>query len=137
MQQAFARTYDEQFERQAALPTTPSRRWFSVSNITTEVLLLGLILAALQVMDGVLTAVGVIHLGVHVEGNVIIRTLMEQIGAIPALLIIKGVALAVIVGICGMAAHVKWLTLAMRAIIVIYVGAAVIPWSVVIAKHIL
>lgn len=136
MQQALARSYDSEFERQPATATR-SPRWYSLREATTEVLLLGLILAGLQVTDGVLTAIGVSHLGVHVEGNFIIRALMEQIGAIPALLIIKGIALAVIVGICGLATQVRWLTLAMRAIIVIYVGAAVIPWSVVIAKHIL
>lgn len=98
---------------------------------------MGLILALLQVVDGLLTAIGVAHLGTEIEGNMIVRVLMEQLGYIPALVLIKTVALGVIVGICSLSRKVQWLGMAMKAVIFIYVTAAVIPWSFVIAKHIL
>jgi hypothetical protein len=102
-----------------------------------EVAVLGLILAFLQILDGVLTAVGVSHFGTSIEGNVLIRHLMEQVGYVEALILVKGFALCVIAALCTLAGKVRWLGLAMRGIAVIYVTAAVIPWSFVIAKHIL
>jgi len=109
----------------------------SSTALSKEVIVLGLILAALQVMDGILTGIGVSHLGTEVEGNLLIRNLMEMMGYIPALLVVKGVALAVILGICLLSSRVSWLSLAMKAIIFIYLGAAVVPWTFVIARHIL
>ncbi|MBN8548175.1 MAG: hypothetical protein J0M12_02545 [Deltaproteobacteria bacterium] len=105
--------------------------------IPKEIITLGLILALLQILDGVLTAVGVAHLGTEVEGNTLIRFLMEHLGYIPALVVIKTVALGVIAGICVLSSKVQWLEFAMKAVICIYLGAAIIPWGFVIAKHIL
>lgn len=107
------------------------------TEISKEILVLGIALAILQVLDGVLTAIGVAHLGTEVEGNALIRYFMEHLGYIPALVVIKSIALLVIVGICALSRQVQWLPMAMKSIIVIYLAAAVIPWSFIIAKHIL
>ncbi len=107
------------------------------TGISSEVLTLGIILAALQILDGVLTAIGVAHLGTEIEGNTLLRVMMEHLGYIPALILIKTIALGVIVSICVLSRKVQWLPLAMKAVIFIYVGAAVIPWTFVITKHIL
>jgi hypothetical protein len=108
-----------------------------VSSVTKEIIVLGLVLAVLQVIDGVFTGIGVSHFGTEIEGNILIRSLMEQIGFVEALIVVKGFALVVIVAICSLAGKVKWLGFAMRGIAVIYIAAAVIPWSYIIAKHIL
>lgn len=108
-----------------------------ISAIPREILVLGAILALLQILDGVLTAIGVAHLGTEVEGNTLIRFLMEHLGYIPALVLIKTVALMVITGICVLSSKVQWLGFAMKAVICIYVGAAIVPWAFVIAKNIL
>ena len=105
--------------------------------VSKEVIFLGFVLAALQIADGVLTALGVSKLGTGVEGNVLIRALMDQIGYIPALCVVKLVALFVILGICLLSSKVQWLSKAMKCIIAIYLGAAVLPWSFIIVKHIL
>jgi hypothetical protein len=119
---------------EVARPTAQNAHSASISK---EVLFLGLVLAALQILDGVLTAVGVAHLGTEVEGNTLIRFLMEHLGYIPALVLIKTIALGVITGICVLSSRVEWLGFAMKTVILIYLGAAIIPWTLVIAKHIL
>lgn len=120
----------------SGLQLAPANRT-EASSITKEIIILGLVLASLQVIDGVLTGIGVSHFGIEIEGNILIRSLMEQIGYVQALILVKGFALAVIVAICSLAGKVKWLGFAMRGIAIIYIAAAVIPWSFVIAKHIL
>lgn len=108
-----------------------------VSEVSKEIIILGLVLATLQIVDGILTGIGVAHLGTEVEGNSFIRMLMEHLGYIPALVLIKTIALMVIAGICALSSRVQWLSFAMKTVIFIYLSAAVIPWTFVIAKHIL
>lgn len=127
-----SRAGGEQFQSAQATLTNPR-----LNAIPREILILGAALAVLQVLDGVLTAIGVAHLGTEVEGNTLIRFLMEHLGYIPALVLIKTVALGVIAGICVLSSRVHWLSFAMKAVICIYIGAAIIPWTFVIAKNIL
>ena len=60
---------------------------------TQEVVLLGVLLAILQLWDGVLTGIGMLHWGTGMEGNLFLRFLMEQFGYITALVLIKCAAL--------------------------------------------
>ena len=103
-----------------------------VRGITKEVLILGGILAFLQILDGVLTSIGVQQWGIHAEGNLFLRNLMVCVGHLPALIIAKSVAIGVIGGLCYCSTRVKWISTAFRLVICIYLIAAIIPWTVLL-----
>lgn len=99
-----------------------------------EVVILGVVLAALQILDGVLTAIGVSHLGIDAEANPLIRQVMLLIGAIPALLVLKSLAIAIVGVLCFLALSVNWLRPAMKVVAAIYLICAVAPWSAILAN---
>lgn len=102
---------------------------------TRKVMILGIILATLQIADGLLTAMGMHIFGTNAEGNALLRTLMEQWGSIPALIVAKSLALSVILMLCLLASRVHWLPLAMKGVIAVYLFAAVLPWSYLLLRH--
>lgn len=102
-----------------------------------DTLILGSILICIQILDGVLTAIGVGHFGHWIEGNVILRNLMHQIGYIQALIIVKTFAIGVVIALCALASSVSWLNTAVKCVICLYLGAAIIPWSAIIFSKIL
>jgi uncharacterized membrane protein len=97
---------------------------------------LGLILIVLQIADGVLTGFGMSFFGTQMEGNVLLRTLMHEIGVIPALVLVKSLAIAVVIVLVQLSSQVSWLPMALKGVIGLYMLAAVIPWSVILATHI-
>ena len=101
-----------------------------------EIVILCSILAILQVMDGILTAQGVYHFGIHAEGNPLLRWLMLSLGYETALITAKILSLMIITALCFLAARVQWLIHAIRLVIFIYLGAAIIPWSVILLKQV-
>jgi len=105
---------------------------YSVAIPSREIIILGIILAFLQILDGVLTGIGMYHFGTTAEGNLMLQSLMNSIGYLPALLITKVAAMFIIGALCFMSMKVAWLDRALRAIIFIYLGAAIIPWSVIL-----
>jgi hypothetical protein len=102
-----------------------------------ELFTLGIILAALQVIDGILTGLGMAHYGTGMEGNVLLRTLMVHIGYVPALIITKALALGVIAGLCHQTVRVSWLKGALTTIIVMYAVFAVLPWTYLLTRDLL
>lgn len=107
----------------------------SVRRTDAGIITLSFILIVLQVLDGVLTAIGVSHFGPGIEANLLIRNLMHSIGYIPALLCVKGLGIAVVVTLCMIGSTVRWLNVALKAVIGIYICAAIIPWSVILLRH--
>lgn len=101
------------------------------------VIVMGLFLALLQVLDGVLTGIGISHFGIHAEGNILLRFLMIEIGHIPALVIAKSIAIAVVGSLCFISIKVPWVPKAMGAMIALYLGLAVIPWGTILALKLL
>jgi len=97
-----------------------------------EMIILGAILALLQVSDGILTAIGIDMFGISAEGNFFLRSLMEQWGAIPALVTAKLFAIAVIFVLCMLSQIVSWIPKAMKGVIAVYLFAAVIPWTFIL-----
>jgi hypothetical protein len=106
------------------------------STISTEIILLGSILALFQVLDGILTGIGMYYFGTTAEGNILLRVLMESYGYITALVAVKSLAIAVIAGLCFLSAQVSWLALAMKVVIAVYLFAAIIPWSYILLTKI-
>jgi hypothetical protein len=100
-----------------------------------ELAILGVVLAIIQVLDGVLTAIGVARFGVHAEGNIALRLLMSVMGHTSALILVKLIALSVILLLCLCGPRIRWLSHAFRGIIAVYVLAAIIPWSIILTSE--
>ena len=92
-------------------------------------------MAVLQILDGIMTGIGVARLGVSAEGNFVLRYLMENIGYIPTLLIAKIAAILIIITLCSMSTRVSWIPKALKVLIAVYLGAAVLPWSLILISH--
>ena len=102
-----------------------------------EVLVLGVILALLQVLDGLLTGLGMASFGTSMEGNLLLRSLMHAIGWAPAIILVKGASIGIIVFLCGQAGKVSWLKQAMRGVAGLYVVFAIVPWTYILAMQFL
>lgn len=109
----------------------------ATAGIPSDIIALGLILAALQIIDGVLTAIGIQHYGTGMEGNILLRTLMTLVGCIPALMLVKGGSIALIAMLCRQATKMTWLKPAFYGVIALYVFGAVIPWTYILASDLL
>lgn len=102
----------------------------------SELIFLGVTLAFLQLLDGLLTGIGVMHFGSEIEANIIIRTLIDAFGLFPALLLVKCAAIAIVVALCSISHKVRWVGSALKGIIVLYLLAAIIPWAMVLTFHV-
>lgn len=89
--------------------------------------MLGIFLLS-QVLDGVLTYIGVSRLGIDVEMNAWLASAMQAVGPAPALLSAKTVSC-----LCG---AFLYLTASYRPLAVaagLHLGFAVVPWIVIVA----
>lgn len=104
-------------------------------SLSKRAFLLGLLLAVCQLLDGLLTYIGLTLLGVHMEGNVFLRSLMHAYGTAPTLFISK-LAAVVCVGILMFQAHQRrWVRPIIALLILIYLALAVIPWTYIISSQ--
>ena len=123
-------------------PALPQRRLISLTLVDggltrsqREIFILGVILSLAQVLDGILTGIGMATYGTSMEGNALLRSLMHSIGYLPALLIVKSASIGVIAFLCSQALKVSWLKLAMRAVIAIYIVFAIVPWTYILVTE--
>lgn len=100
-----------------------------------RVIILASILGVLQILDGVLTGIGVANLGTQAEGNILLRTLMEVVGFIPALIIFKSAAIGIVGALANLSKTIKWVAPAFVVMIGIYFTAAVLPWTAILLLH--
>jgi Domain of unknown function (DUF5658) len=98
-------------------------------------LVMALLLASLQVMDGFLTFVGVLTFGTVAEGNILIKTLIETVGVVPALVSVKAFAIGVIYVLYNLASNVRWVPHALGAVSAIYITFAIVPWCMVLSRY--
>jgi hypothetical protein len=89
-------------------------------------------LVFLQLADGLLTGVGVSHMGIEMEANPLLRMLMEIFGLIPTLVAVKALAISVIALLASLSGIVPWITLAFRGMVALYTLVAVLPWSAIL-----
>jgi uncharacterized membrane protein len=80
-----------------------------------------------QMLDGVLTYVGVSVYGLHMEGNPLIGWMMANMGHGPALATAKVTA-----GFFGIALHLSAVHKAVAMLTVFYLAVAVFPWVAVL-----
>lgn len=104
-------------------------------SLSQKALILGGILAACQLLDGILTYVGLSLLGVSMEGNTLLRTLMEFYGKTPVLFVSKLIALVLVVILTFEAHRRSWLRPVIYLLIVLYLALALIPWTYIISSE--
>lgn len=80
-----------------------------------------------QILDGVLTYVGVSIFGVAAEGNPILAWLMASYGEVIALTGAKVVA-----ALCGVALYLLAVDRLLAVLTLVYIGAALVPWALVL-----
>jgi len=102
-------------------------------SLSKKAFILGATLALCQVLDGLLTYIGLSLLGVHMEANAFIRALIIAYGAAPALFIVKLLALLLATMLMFQAHQRKWVRPLIAGLILIYVGLAVLPWTYIIS----
>ena len=103
--------------------------------LPTDIIVLGTILAAVQILDGVLTAIGIHHFGTDMEANLVLRTLMSSIGYVPALILVKSFCIALTATLCYQIPKISWLKPAFVAIIALYTVLAVVPWTLILVSE--
>lgn len=94
-------------------------------------------LIALQILDGILTAFGLMTFGPHAEGNPLLSFFMYQLGLIPALIFAKSSCIALVVFLHVQAKSMAWIRHALLAIASWYTFSAVLPWSYLLAQELL
>ena len=102
----------------------------SLSKKTT---LLGLTLVGCQLLDGLLTYIGLSARGIHLEGNAFLRALMEAYGKAPVLFGTKMIAIIFVVLLTFQAHSRRWIRPLIAIMIAIYFVLAVIPWVYIIS----
>jgi len=107
------------------------------SPLPTDIIALGFILATLQILDGVLTGIGMAQYGTSMEGNILLRSLMTIIGYIPALFVVKSASIALIVLLCQQTTKIRWLKPALYGVMALYVIGAVVPWTYILVTDLL
>jgi len=107
------------------------------SHLPTDIIVLGFMLATLQILDGVLTGIGMAQYGTSMEGNILLRSLMTTIGYIPALFLVKGASIALIVLLCHQTTKISWLKPALYGVMALYVMGAVVPWTYILVADLL
>ena len=80
-----------------------------------------------QILDGILTYAGVSAFGITAEGNPILAYFMSSYGEAIALFGAK-----VIAALCGVALYMLAVDRLLAILTMIYVGAAIIPWTLVL-----
>jgi len=97
-----------------------------------DVVFIGILLVAIQILDGLLTGIGVAHFGTRMEANPLIRTLMEHWGHVAALIFVKTCAIVIVAILCRLALKVTWLSYALQCVVVLYLTVAIIPWTAIL-----
>lgn len=93
---------------------------------------LGGILVVFQALDGILTSTGIDRFGVAVEGNPLLRILMEEFGHVPVLALLKTAAVVLVLVMTILANRLSWIKHAMVAVCGVYLFAAIIPWTYIL-----
>ena len=111
--------------------------WFGLPSIANliparNVVHLAFFLAFLQVLDGVLTSIGISRFGVNAEGNILLRSLMLQIGHVTALFMVKTTAIAIVGILAVVSREVAWVRSALGFVALLYLVVAIIPWTYIL-----
>ena len=95
---------------------------------------LAFLLIVCQLLDGIATAAGMHRFGISLEGNFLLRETMGLIGVIPTLILAKGAAIGMTIGLRRMGSQVVWVGEALLLLSLVYIGAALIPWLIILTE---
>ena len=95
---------------------------------------LGWLLIIFQILDGLFTILGISFFGVEIEGNPLVRQIIEVIGPNFGIGLVKLSTIAIIFCICVFGCKVTWLTRALAGVSCIYFLFALAPWSLVLGS---
>lgn len=87
------------------------------------------VLVTLQILDGLLTLTGMHTFGLSAEGNPLLRSLMNLLGILPAIAIVKLFCIGTVLALCAQAHRISWLPAALTCVAGVYTIAAIVPWS--------
>lgn len=93
---------------------------------------LGFLLIMLQLLDGLLTSLGVIRFGTGAEGNPFLRHLMVEFGHLPTIAVCKFLAILIVITLTLLARNRPWVQKAMGVVSCFYLVGAIIPWTVIL-----
>lgn len=109
--------------------------WYQ-EKISQRVLNLAFLLVLLQILDALLTAIGLdIKGGVSGEGNGFLRYGMSVLGVIPTLVLAKSFAVIFIGALSLLSSKVSWIETAMTGLVALYLFAAILPWTMIIVLN--
>lgn len=97
-----------------------------------KALCLGALLCFFQMLDGLLTSLGVSRFGTEIEGNPFLRALMEDLGQVTALGIVKLASVLVILGLVAASRKLPWVSSALGALTCVYFFSAILPWTYIL-----
>lgn len=103
---------------------------------TADAIVLASILITIQVLDGILTSMGITLHGIPAEGNPVLRSMMNQIGVGATLISAKGLAIIMSVYLVSLTSKIHWLRFALKATTILYLGMAIIPWTIILFSEI-
>lgn len=110
-------------------------REYSGFSTSQEMLFLGVLMIVIQLVDGLLTGIGVYKFGIDIEGNTLVKSLMYQIGYLNALVFVKTLSISVVLILMSLSEKVLWIPKAMKATIGIYILFAILPWGFLLSQH--
>jgi hypothetical protein len=86
----------------------------------------------LQVLDGLLTYTGISFYGTHLEGNPVLKSIMDTIGAGPTLILAKGLAICVLLAVIYYRDYLESIEMKIALITInfVYLFAAIVPWMI-------
>lgn len=90
---------------------------------------------SLQILDGMLTSIGMARFGVHSEGNPLLKDLMIRFTPDQALVAVKTLAVLMVVTLTVVAKRISWIRDIIGLLSCIYLFAAIIPWVYIITHH--
>ena len=103
-------------------------------SLSRKAFILGAALVGCQILDGLLTYIGLSIMGVHMEGNTFLRQLMHAYGTAPSLFVVKSFAVVLAVILMFQAHTRRWIRPLLFIVITIYFTLAVLPWAYLISK---
>jgi hypothetical protein len=105
-------------------------------SLSRKAFFIGAALAICQILDGILTYIGLSLFGVQMEGNGLLRGLMHIYGMAPALFAVKSIALVVAIILALQAHRRKWIRPILVGVVAFYLVLAVVPWTVLISEEV-
>lgn len=94
------------------------------------------LLVLCQLLDGILTFIGVNRFGIGQEGNPLLKSLMASFGAGQTLFVVKTLAIVLLFFIRDLYTHsrkhMSFIVPCLHVILIIYTVGAIIPWMIVL-----